>query len=333
MMHLAIAFLVLLCIAQANLPAQSPDWTIQMEKGNALRHTGNYREAAVAFQQVVNALGGSESQRHDYASALNALATMEDDLGQPLEAERHYRHALEVVEEANGMRSVSRAQILVNLACNYLHRSQLAPAERILREVLALYSELESSGDLKPGSRLVAVARSCLGAVLLWQGSLDEGTRMIGQSLAVMERDTTEHDGLYGMTINNMGSARWSQGRRDEATTLFEQAVAVIEVEGGAENPKLVYPLNNLAFARSSSGRQEEAVTLYRRAVLIAQTHLGPTNPLYGQTLMNLATCLKKSGHKAEAKNMEQRATVVLKDSGRVTGAGLTVDIVSLRAR
>src|SRR5277367_5026801 len=124
MTHLAIAFLVLLCIGQKSLPAQSPDWKIQMEKGNALRHTGNYREAAVAFQQAVQALEGSESQRLAYASALNSLATVDDDLDQPLEAERYYRHALEVVEEATGMRSASRAQILVNLACNYLHRSQ-----------------------------------------------------------------------------------------------------------------------------------------------------------------------------------------------------------------
>jgi tetratricopeptide (TPR) repeat protein len=325
----AIAFLALVSLAQAIAPAQSQDWAGWMEKGNILRHAANFPEAIAAYQEAIKIL--EPKPAHDdllpLASALNSVGSSYDDMGRPEDAEKYYHRAIDVAVSVAGLRSVSRAQILVNLACSYLHRGETARAEKTIREALAIFD-----GMIPSDSLLVAIARSYLAAAQLQRGLLDEASALMDQAVPVLEKNV-DHEGIYGMVLNNLGSLRWDQHRHDESIRLFRQSLDILEHDRGADSPALLYPLNNLASAKFNTGSKEEAIALYSRAVKIAETRLGPYSTLYGHLLNNYATCLKKTGHKAEAKTMETRAAAVRKNAPWPVGSGLTVDINALRAR
>jgi tetratricopeptide (TPR) repeat protein len=326
-MRHAAAFFALATLAQATVPVQSQDWAAWMEKGNALRHAGNLTEAVTAFQEAIKILEPSQSDLLPLASALNSIATAYDDMGRLLEAEKYYRRALDVAAQAAGLHSVSRAQILVNFACSYLHRRDPVKAESNLREALSIYA-----GLIAPESPLVAVARSYLAAAQIQRGSLDDADALMELSLPVLAK-TEDHEGVYGMTLNNLGSLRWEQHRHSESIELYQQSLAALERVRGLDSPALLYPLNNLASARFKAGAKEEATALYARAVKIAEVRIGPYSTLYGHLLNNYAACLRKTGHKSEAKTMEARAAAVSKEIPQTLGNGLTVDISALRAR
>jgi tetratricopeptide (TPR) repeat protein len=328
MMRLAVAFFALATLAKATtVPDQPQDWLAWMEKGNALRRAGNFAEAVTAFQEAVKTLESSQADVLSFASALNSVATAYDDMGRLLEAEKYYRRALDVAAQAAGLHSVSRAQILVNFGCSYLHRGDTQKADNNLREALSIYDAL-----IAPDSPLVAVARSYLAATLLQRGSLDDANQLMELSLPVLAR-TEDHEGVYGMTLNNLGSLRWEQHRHAESIELFRQSLAALEHLRGLDSPALLYPLNNLASAKFNAGAKEEASALYSRAVRIAQVHIGPYSTLYGHLLYNYAACLRKTGHKPEAKTMEARAAAISKDTPGAFSTGLTVDISALRAK
>ncbi len=144
-------------------------------------------------------------------------------MGRLLEAEKYYRRALDVAAQAAGLHSVSRAQILVNFACSYLHRRDLVKADSNLREALAIYD-----GLIAPDSPLVAVARSYLAVALIHRGSLEDADGLMERSLPVLAR-AEDHEGVYGMTLNNLGSLRWEQHRHSESIELFHQSLATLE--------------------------------------------------------------------------------------------------------
>jgi tetratricopeptide (TPR) repeat protein len=328
MMRHAAAFFALATLAQGiTLPAQPMDGAAWMEKGNELRRAGNYAEAVSAFQEAVKILEPSPTDLLPLASALNSVATAYDDMGRLLESEKYYRRALDVAAQAAGLRSVSRAQILVNFACSILHRGDPIKADNNLREALTIYG-----GLIAPDSPLVAIARSYLAVALLQRGSVNDANALMELSLPVLAR-AEDNDGVYGMTLNNLGSLRWEQHRHGESIELFRQSLAALEHVRGLDSPALLYPLNNLALAKFRTGAKEEASALYARALQIAQVHIGPYSTLYGHLLTNYAACLRKTGHKPEAKTMEARAAAIGKEPPQAFSSGLTVDISALRAK
>jgi tetratricopeptide (TPR) repeat protein len=296
-----------------------------MEKGDALRLSENFSGAITAFQQAIKILEPSQTELLALASALNSLATTYDDMGRAVEAENYYHRAVDVATKAAGPHSVSRAQILVNLGCGYLHRGELAKTEKILGEALGIYIDL-----LPPTSPKIAVARGYLAASFLSRGLFDEAADLFDKAIPILEKNGTDQEGIYGMALNNKGSLRWEQNRHDEAIQLYRQSLSVLEQVRGADSPALLYPLNNLASAQFQTGHTDEAFNLYTRAMRIAEINLGPYRTLYGVLLKNYAACLKQTGHKAEAKKFEARAARAAKESAQIDGSAFTVSINSL---
>jgi tetratricopeptide (TPR) repeat protein len=304
-------------------------WLSLMDRGNELRRTGNYTEAADAYREAVRIAEQPGSPPLQLASALNSLGVAYDDLGRLSDAENQYRRALATIEGIAGRQSVSWAQTLVNMSGVYLHRGELAKAEAMLRDALATYSRLPSSVD----RLLLAEAQSCLTETLLDKGEYKEAEQLANQALAVFEKVPERGDGYLGTGFNNLGVVRRYQGRHEEAIQLFERSVATFEAYTGFEHPVLIRPLNNLGVAYTQMGRGHDAEDAFRRAVLIAEKQLGTAHPVYGTILMNYAQCVKKAGRKAEAKTLETRAKAVLRDSARVAGTGMTVDVSAFRQK
>lgn len=327
-MRLVAVFVALVFVAQTKIVGQSQDWNAAIARGNALRHEGHYAQAAVTFEEAVQMAERADSQPLQLASSLNALAIAKSDLGRILESENYYERALLAAEKAAGLRSVSRAQILVGLCSDYLLGGEFARAEKKLREAVAIYSEL-----VPPDSMLLAMARTSLAEALLWQGALKEADTLMSEVMGAIEKSPSQHDDFYGIALNNKGTIRWAQGRKKEAIDLFRQSLEFLEQRRGIQSPILINSLNNLACVELKTGHSEEAAALMSRAITIAETYLAADDGVYGGLLSNYATCLKKSGRKAEAKVMEARAGVVLKESDRRTGTGFRVDVSALRGR
>lgn len=328
MKYRSVTYLLTGLIVGITAFAQSDEWRSLMNRGNDLWQAGNAGEALVPYRAALRLAEQSGSEPLRVASALNGIATAEDDLDRLSDAEQHFRRALDIVERAAGKMSVSRAQVLVNLSGVYARRGQSPEAEAMLREAIALYSELVPGDNLQ-----AAIARSCLAEALLRRGDYKAAESLVTDSLAVFENKSEPRQGYVGMGYNNLGTVRRFQGRDKEALQLFDRALARLEADMGPTHPVLIYVLNNQASEYVRVGRIGEALPVFRRALSIAESHLGTAHPLYGTILGNYSQSLKKSGHKAEAKELEARAHAVLQDSARRNGSGATVDVSAFRPR
>jgi tetratricopeptide (TPR) repeat protein len=320
-----MALLALACFAEMRAFAEGEDWRSLIVRANVLQHEGKFRESVDPYRSAIKILEGLGSDALQLASALNSLAMTYDDLGQLENAEHYYGRALKAAEGAAGAHSVSRAQVLVNLSCVYIHRGQYAKAEKIQREAIAIYSDLVPSDNLPLG-----VAWTCLAQALLGEGSFEEAASTVDQAIETFEKEPINQS-LLCMSLNTKGAVRWAQGRKEEALGLFERAVGTFDQR--SEDLMLLYPLNNLAAAKQKAGQNGEAAKVLHRAVLLAENKLGTNHPLCGQLLMNYADSLKSAGRKNEAKKTKARAEAILKESGVATGSGLKVDVSALRMK
>ena len=299
-----------------------------MVRADDSRRTGQFKEAISSYREVIQILEGSGSAAMQLTSALNSLGMTYDDLGQLENAEQSYRRALQVIEAFSGLHTVPRGQVLVNFSGVYFHRGQFDKAEKLIEEGLTIYYDL-----LPANSVIIAVARGCLAQALLGESKYEEAASMVEQALLAFNQRPIEDGGYYGLCLNTKGTVRWHQGRLAEAAESFEQSIAATELERGKDNPRLIYPLNNLAVARERAGLPEEAGALLSRAMEITKSNLGIDHPMYGELLMNYAECLGAEGHKSRARKLKLRAAAILKASFWNTGAGLVVDVSSLRAK
>jgi tetratricopeptide (TPR) repeat protein len=300
--------------------AQDDEWTLLMQRGQRLERDANYSKAAAAYRDAVRIARGQQ-----LVVALNSLGLTYEEMGRFPDAERHFRHALAVLEEG-GNNKPDHALLLTNLALLYREAGQTTKSETLLRQAIVIETDA-----LPPGDARLTLARAALAESVLIDGRHEEAERMLQEALAVFEEQPERWRQEIGTVLGDIGVVREFQGRNNEAIQLLRQAIAIHEGELGPTHPILIRPLINLARVQAAAGRQDEADAIFRRAVAIAEQRLGPEHPAYGDVWMRYARFLRATGRKREAKLLEARVRGVRQETARRDGVGLAVDASAFR--
>jgi tetratricopeptide (TPR) repeat protein len=317
-----------LAIAGLSTPAaafaQYEEYTAIMNKGAEFDRAGNFAEALSNYQAGIRIAERGPDIR-TLASTVNATGLVYDELGRPNDAIRHYRRALNLLEQLKDNDSLEYAVVLGNLGSDMIEQGQEQAAEKVLRQAIAIGSAKTAPDDYR-----LAIMRTALAQAAVNTGRTKEAVVFLEDAIAVM-RKHPERTNQLAIAINNLGVIRRLQKRCQEAAGLFEEAIRMTEREFGADHPRLLQLLNNLALAYFDVGRQEDAGRAMQRALQIAEVRLEPRHPGYGTVMLNYSRLLQKSGHKAEGKQMESRARALLKEASRTNGDGMTVDVTAFR--
>lgn len=301
------------------LAAECGDWAAMMQRADELERAGRYEEAERSYLEALPC--GAEAQQ---PYTLNALGMVEGELNHLAAAERHFRHALAIVEKMMGDNSPEYGLLLSNLAGVLLHEGRRAQAESLMREAITINVGNTPEGDLR-----AAIARSGLAELLLNERRYKEARELLDLAIPVFANSVqTRH---LGVSLSNLAVIQRSEHHFEEEARTLERAVNLLEQSTSPGHPVMIRALNNLATAYYDGKRYEDSVRIFDRAIAVAQKAFGPDHPIMSSLFVNYATVLRKAGRKNDAKAYEARAEVVRREDEHRNGTGMTIDASAFR--
>jgi predicted TPR repeat methyltransferase len=179
----------------------------------------------------------------DYAEAHNNLGIVLMDLGNPAEAEKSFRQALEIRGKF--------PEALNNLGLVFLQQKKIEEAARCACRAL----------ELKPN---YPEAHKTLGDAFRIQGEIDEAIACYRRAI--------EAKPDYAEALNNLGILLMNRSMPEEAAASYRRALE--------SDPEYVEALNNLGIALKMLGDVEGAIASYRRAIAILPNYAEAYNNL-----------------------------------------------------
>ena len=165
----------------------------------------------------------------------------------------------------------TRPGSLFTLALQHHQKGELAEAEQLYQEVLALAPDHDG-------------ALHYLGVIACQVGRFDLAEGLIGQAVRLRPDCAEAH--------NNLGTALWHQGKLSLAAAEFEHALAL--------KPGYAEAHNNLGNVLKDCGSPAKAVTHYHQALAL--------KPGYAEAHNNLGSVLQSLGRLTEAVTHYQQA-------------------------
>jgi tetratricopeptide (TPR) repeat protein len=326
-MHAALG--VLVCLVATQGRSQERSLAEENQRAAVLREQGRYKEAEAVLSAALKEAERLGPGDPAIATALNNLASIYQELGKTVEAERFYQRAIARYGEIYGSDSPKLTRPLQNLTSLYLEQGQQGKAERSLRHLLALRPDA-SVPD--PGDSIRTLQLEALS--LQDTRRYREAERVYRQALSIGENAAgDEVRRSTAAVLNNLARLYMETGRPGEAVAPLQQSLRTFEKLSGENHPDVVKPLANLAVVYAALHRPVEAEPLVTRALAIEETEVGTQSQTYGLLLFDYALVLRQMHRRSEAKECERRAKEILAVAAARTGAGRTVDVSDLMRR
>jgi TonB family protein len=191
---------------------------------------GDRVAAAAAFRAAVDLARGEPSLEPQVVSALVHLGKLEQELGQPVEAERLLTEALDTGERCFGAEHPSLAAVLNELSRLHIRQSQHARAEVVLERLLRI---TRAKGEQHPD---VATALAGLALVKRALGDNAGAERRFRDALRIRERALAPQHMATVVTMEQLSETCAARGNRSEALALLQRALPTREAALGADH-------------------------------------------------------------------------------------------------
>lgn len=263
------------------------------------------------------------SKAPNSASLLNQLGSVEQDLGEYLEAERSYLQALSTSAQAED--DPERLVVLNNLGTLYLDTGQHAKGDRVREQLEKL-----APGTLETHPAAAAKLLNVIAGLEHARNRDDDAETYYARSLQLFQKANGPVAVDAALVKNNLGGLRLEAGQYESASDLFQQAIREIEVISGPESPELIRPLVNLARCENISGHANQAEPVARRAVELSIKVFGEEHPITATAMLEQATALRRLRRKGPARDLEKRARASLRNSSMRNLGAYTVSLRDL---
>jgi CHAT domain-containing protein/Tfp pilus assembly protein PilF len=225
-------------------------------------------------------------------------------------------------------------------------RKQLAEAERLHRQSVALYEKGRSREAVPLAERALALRKQVLGdkhpayatslnnlAALYWaMGDYAKAEPLCRQASAICKQALGDKHPDYATSLNNLAALYDSMGDHAQAEPLYRQALAIDKEALGEKHPRYATDLNNLAGLYRVMGDHAQAEPLYRQALDIRKQVLGDKHPDYATSLNNLAELYQEMGDYAKAEPLYRQALAIDKEALGEKHPGYATDLNNLAA-
>jgi eukaryotic-like serine/threonine-protein kinase len=270
-----------------------------VELAEAYRVAGQNHLASSTFEQaaaLLTPLGRDDTQTavvifNDWALAL-------DKLGQPLEAERLFRRAIDISRAGQTEETVS--PILLNNYAKTLY--QLGRLEEAADYAGRAYAKAQRSGDQ------MVIYQSLYGRALICieQQDFNHAATMLAQVEPILRRSLPPDSFWFGLLASAQALLDAGRGSFQTALPLADQAVAIVEAAGKAGRAGgdfLPIVLIRRSTVELEAGRPAQAAVDAQQALrqLQAASPPGAFSSLIGRAYLNLGRALQFQGKRDEA--------------------------------
>jgi tetratricopeptide (TPR) repeat protein len=258
-----------------------------------LKQQGRYHEAIVLARQILDLARPHLGQGDpNYATFLNWLATLYQDIGDHAAALPLLRQVMEIRRTALGENHSLFVRCLDNLAASYQEMGDYAAALPLLRQALEI--RRTALGEDHPEYA------ACLGNLSsLYRGVGDYAAALplLRQALEILGEGSPQ----YAACLHNLAVLYREMGDHAAALPLLRQALEIRRTALGENHPDYANVLDNLATLHQNMGDYAAALPLFRQALEIRRTALGEEHPDYAISLNNLAGLYGDMGDHAAA--------------------------------
>lgn len=317
------AFAIILTALPAG--AQRRSGTGEIDSVSELLLVARSKQQAGEYNAARDTLLEALSKTPDSALLLDALGSVEQDLGEYFAAERSYLHALSASARTQG--DPERVAVLQNLATLYLDTGQYSKGERIREQLEKLKWR---PGTLENHPAQAAAFLNVMASLEHARKRDDQAERYYSESLMLFQQAHGPVSVDAALVKANLAFMRLEARQCESAADLFRQAIREIEIASGPENQALIRPLVNLAGCESMAGHANEAEAVARRAVKLSVKVFGEAHPVTATAMLVQATALRRLGRKGLARDLEKRAKACLRNNSTTNLAGYTVSLRDL---
>jgi tetratricopeptide (TPR) repeat protein len=280
------------------------------------QNCGEYAAADSILQQALSEAPAS-------ASLLDALGSVQQDMGAYLEAEKSYLRALSAAGRIEN--DPERMLVLNNLGTLYLETHQYSKAAGIREQLETL-----PVTALERRPHAAALLLDVLGSLEHAQHRDEQAVRDYTRALDYFHQ-VAEPASLVGAAVeNNLGYLHLEAGRYPLASDFFRRSIQEIEVALGKDHPSVIRPLVNLAKCENMNGHPEQAETLAGHAVELAVKTFGTKHLVTATAMLEQASALRKLHRNSPARELEKRARASLRNTDYAKVAGSTLDVLDL---
>ncbi len=315
------AFAIILTALAAG--AQRLNGTGEIDRESELLLVARSKQQAGEYNVARDTLLEGLSKTPDSAVLLDALGSVEQDLGEYLAAERSYLHAL----SASTQGDPERVGVLQNLATLYLDTGQYSKGERIREQLENLTWR---PGEIENHPAQAATFLNVMASLEHARKRDDQAERYYSRSLMFFRQAHGAVSVDAALVETNLAFLHLEARQYESAAGLFRQAIREIEIASGPENQALIRPLVNLAGCESMAGHANEAEAVARRAVDLSVKVFGEAHPVTATAMLVQATALRRLRRKGLARDLEKRARACLRNNSTTNLAGYTVSLRDL---
>ena len=291
-MRVPICFLfTILCLGQT--PEQSIKQAQELYNAGDLH--GSARELTSLLSKPEAATYGSIAT----ATAYSNLATVFQDMGRILEAERAYEKARDLLAPhlTDPMTRVLWFRTTTNLASMYMEAQQPGPAERLLK-VLETF-EMPDGEDR-------ARFKGTTASLLMVRGREREAEKLFIDLLAYWREHN--HGKEAAVVLNNLGVISMRRGEWRTATLRLSESLQLWKQTMGENHPAVLTAYANYGYVLLQAGRKQQATELLEKAFADARRLHGDSNPITAHLADLCALALRASGRTKEAKALKAEA-------------------------
>jgi serine/threonine-protein kinase len=239
------------------------------------------------------------------ADLYQTLGNIYQKLGKLDQADPLLRSSLERRKSIAGTDSHDVADSLVALGLLRLDQAQVAEAEHLVREGLAMNRRRL---PLKDPS--VAKAEFALGRVLEDRGAYDEAIKTLEDTVRTQSAEPGVTTDLSD-SITALADAHYYLGHLAIADSLNRRALAMDRQLYGEIHPRVADELFNLGEIQHDQGHDADAEQYYRRALGIKQSWYGRDHPGTALAMAAVGQALVYQGRYDEASGLLQEALAI----------------------
>lgn len=278
----------------------SQTWSELNRQVLELNKLGEFNEAIlVAEKALVAAKNEFGVNNNSYASSLNNLAYLYENIAQYEKAKPLYIEAIEIRKKLLGENHPSYVLSLNNLAALYLNMGQYEKAEALFLQTVEITKKISGDNNLD-----YAISLDNLGNLYRTTGEYEKAESLNLQALKIIKNVLGDNNLDYATSLNNLGNLYLDKGLYEKAEPAYLQLLGILQKILSENQPEVAIGLSNLASLYEKMGQYEKAESFYLQALEIMRKILGENHTEYASSLSGLAVLYTKAGQYEKAETL-----------------------------
>jgi tetratricopeptide (TPR) repeat protein len=254
------------------------------------------------LDQAAARMGGPDltNQPAAMADLHDTIGHTYHDVGDYAKAAAMHRESVRLRRALGQTPSFEMAQSLHLLAMDLSHLNELAEAETLDREALAMRIKLFGPNDGRVGDSL-----NNLGTIYFRRTNLAMAQQYHEQALEIYRKSKVTN---VNAVLNNLANILTLRHDYVGAEKLYREAIAMARQNFGDAHPTTALYLRNLGDVLRGQGRLKEADAVHSEALAVRASMLDELHPLLADSLERLAIVKGMEGRWSEAELLYRKA-------------------------